>query len=111
MYINSQTTHHCLPQRATWHVPPEQWNPVERRAARTSTAPSQPPPSPPRPHRSSRSPLTPIRPRLIIPPSGGRHGRCRAEGHSEGEGQGSEESVLSEMQVLQGLDHRNVVRP
>src|SRR5216683_5628676 len=44
MYINSQTPpfspHHCLSQRATWHVPPEQWNPVVHGPLTASSKPS-----------------------------------------------------------------------
>lgn len=106
--LSHGTTSHRI-QRATWHVPPDQWNVDERRNAGPSAVPttsskpssstllsSSPAVTPP---RSGSSP---------VPPDITRDVALKAIPKKRVKG--NEESVWSEMRVLQGLDHPNVVR-
>ena len=98
----------CIWQRATWHVPPEQWTLTERRAAGPSTPPTTATPN-------SR-PATPLSFTATRSPSaqtapGDVTREVALKAIPKKKVKGNEESVWSEMRVLQGLDHPNIVRP
>jgi calcium/calmodulin-dependent protein kinase I len=100
-----------LYQRATWHVPPEQWNVVERRnAAKSPTLPSSKSSS-----ATSVSSFTPVchptAPAALTSPTVDITREVALKAIPKKKVKGNEESVWGEMRVLQGLDHPNIVRP
>jgi hypothetical protein len=107
-------------QRATWHVPPEQRNVVERQSAAVNLG--TPSPQTPSgfskflaPSRSSSlpsvnsSPTQASRGRSESPPDITREVALKAI--SKKTVKGNEQSVWGEMEVLKDLDHPNIVRP
>lgn len=105
----SQTPHrgYRIWQRATWHVPPEQWTLAERQIAGPST-----PPATATPNSLPATPLSfpaPRSPSAQTAP-GDVTREVALKTIPKKKVKGNEESVWSEMQVLQGLDHPNIVR-
>jgi len=94
-------------QRATWHVPPELWNAVERRTA-TSGSSTLPPSAS---KSSSATSLSSTARAAATTQAVDITREVALKAIPKKKVKGNEESVWSEMRVLQGLDHPNIVRP
>jgi len=99
----SPKTDLTFPQRATWHVPPDQRTLLERRQTGSpSTSPTASP--------ASKRPFgTPSRADSADSLSQDVTREVALKAIAKKKVKGNEESVWSEMRVLQGLDHPNIV--